>query len=510
MSLPEATFVNWLSALALVVDAANGAPETTALRGTLVADAAARELGLGEEDAATAVYGALFRYLGCTSYAVEEANVLGDEHEAARLLAPLEPDDGRGIMRAVVTAGGSEESTFERALRLTRGVFEAPSFVDGYRASQCEGAVLLASRLDVSARVRATLGALHEHWDGSGGPARLAGASIPEAARVVHIARETTVQFAMRDGLHAVGRCLERRAGKQLDPDMCRRLARSETFRAAFTEEPIWDAVRGVLLRHLSHAFEGVPSLDVLVQVFGDYADQKSPWFLGHARRVATLAGGAARALCFDAQTTTLLVRAAWLHDIGRVSVANRVWDTPGPLGTIGWEKVRLHPYVGERICLHLDAKLGALVGNHHERADGSGYTRGIKPDHITSVLSAADVCAALGADRPHRARLSDDERERVLSIEVRNGLLRHDAVDAVLSALGARATMSTKTETLSGREREVLTLVARGMSNKEVAQKLGISARTVQAHTIRVYDKLGVRTRAGASLRGSELGLLD
>ena len=55
-----------------------------------------------------------------------------------------------------------------------------------------------------------------------------------------------------------------------------------------------------------------------------------------------------------------------------------------------------------------------------------------------------------------------------------------------------------------------MLTLVARGMSNKEVAQKLGISARTVQAHTIRVYDKLGVRTRAGASLRGSELGLLD
>jgi ATP/maltotriose-dependent transcriptional regulator MalT len=57
--------------------------------------------------------------------------------------------------------------------------------------------------------------------------------------------------------------------------------------------------------------------------------------------------------------------------------------------------------------------------------------------------------------------------------------------------------------------EREGLSLVARGLSNKEVAATLGISARTVQTHTIHAYDKLGVRTRAGAALRASELGLL-
>jgi HD-GYP domain-containing protein (c-di-GMP phosphodiesterase class II) len=513
VSFSETALVNWLSSLALVVDLANGAPETTALRGTLVAAAAARELGLGEEGAAVAVYGALFRYLGCTSYALEEANVLGDEHVGARLLAPLEMDDYGGILRAVVRAGGPGESTLARARRLTRGAFGAPSFVEGYRASHCEGAVLLASRLDVVAGVRELLGALHERWDGDGGPARLAGSSIPEPARVVHVAREATVQFALSGSRETVVRCLERRAGAQLDPDMCRRLAASEAFLEAFTVEPLWDAVRRVLARHLESAFANLPSLDVVVEVFGDFADQKNPWFLGHARRVATLATGAAHELGLDPQTVTLLARAAWLHDVGRVSVPNRVWDTPGALGPIEWEKVRLHAYVGERICLHLDAKLAALVGQHHERADGSGYARGNKPDHLTSILCAADVCSALAADRPHRERLSDEERERVLTTEVREGRLRAEAVDAVLASLGARpapGSMPPRSVTLSEREREVIMLVARGLSNKEVAQKLGISARTVQAHTIRAYDKLGVRTRAGAALRASELGLLD
>ncbi len=165
------------------------------------------------------------------------------------------------------------------------------------------------------------------------------------------------------------------------------------------------------------------------------------------------------------------------------MGVANRIWDTPGPLGILEWEKVRLHAYVGERICRHLDPDLAALVGHHHERSDGSGYARGTRPDLLSSVLAAAE--------------------------EVSSGRLRADAVRAVLATLGQWLAPSARTTMLSEREREVLALVARGMSNKEVGQALGISARTVQAHTIRAYDKLGVRTRAGATLRASELGPL-
>ena len=89
-------------------------------------------------------------------------------------------------------------------------------------------------------------------------------------------------------------------------------------------------------------------------------------------------------------------------------------------------------------------------------------------------------------------------------------GRLRADAVSAILAvARLSRAIPPPRGTKLSEREREVLALVARGLSNKEVARTLGISARTVQTQTIRVSDKLGVRTRAEAALRGAELGLL-
>jgi len=504
----EPVVVAWLTSLGSVVDLANGAPDTTALRGTIVAAAVARELALDERAAAAAVIGSLFRYLGCTSYAHEDADLFGDEHEAARLLAAFEPTEGLAIARAVATELEPESSLLARARRLARLALEGRAFRRGYEASQCEGATLLASRLDVTRDVRETLDALYERWDGSGGPAGAAGERISVAARVLHVAREATVHYLLRGGLAGVVRCLEQRRGGQLDPAICRAMLGSEALAAAFSDEALFERASAVIRAHLAHAFTKLPSLDTIAEVFGDFADQKCPWFLGHARRVAGLARAAAEHLALEPATIETLVRAAWLHDVGRVSVPNRIWATRGPLGTLEWERVRLHAYVAERVCQALDPEIAHLVGAHHEREDGSGYARGIRPNLVASVLAAADVCAALGADRPHRERWTEAKRDELLQAEVAKGRLRADAVEAVLVALG-RAPSSRPPSLLSQREREVLRLAARGASNKEIAASLGISSRTVQSHTIRIYDKLGVRTRAGAALRGAELGLL-
>jgi len=503
------TLLSALASLGLAIDMANGSPETTVLRGTWVAVVAARELGLDAETTAAATFGALFRYLGCTSFAHEESRLLGDEHHAARVLAPLDKKDVAPLATAIFR--DLEGDTFERALRGARILREGIDFRAGYEASHCEGATLLASRLCAHPRVLEVLSALHERWDGDGGPARLSREEIPLAARVVHLAREATVHFVLRGGEVGAVKCLEVRAKKQLDPSMCARLATSEAFLRAFREEPLWDNVTKALDDSLALAFTAVPSLDDVIHVMGEFADQKCPIFLGHARRVAQLVQGAALKLGLDALRTRCLVRAAWLHDLGRVSVPNRVFLTRGPLGPIEWEKVRLHPYVGERIAQHLDPGVAKLVGAHHERLDGTGYPTGRRPDDLTSVLAAADVLAAMSEDRPHRARLTTEERHRALALEVSSGRLPKDAVLAVLAAEGGAASVPppSEVEELTLREREVLTLVARGLSNKEIAGRLGISDRTVQSHTIRSYDKLGVRTRAGAALRASELGLL-
>lgn len=76
-----------------------------------------------------------------------------------------------------------------------------------------------------------------------------------------------------------------------------------------------------------------------------------------------------------------------------------------------------------------------------------------------------------------------------------------------LLSAVRGPATAVA--ETLSGREREVLSLVARGTSNREIAAKLFISEATVKTHLTHIYGKLGVKDRAAAVAVGYDRGVL-
>jgi len=69
----------------------------------------------------------------------------------------------------------------------------------------------------------------------------------------------------------------------------------------------------------------------------------------------------------------------------------------------------------------------------------------------------------------------------------------------------------TTRQQTLgiTARELEILTLVTRGMSNREIATQLFVSENTVKTHCARAFDKLGAARRTQAVLRGKELGLL-
>jgi LuxR family maltose regulon positive regulatory protein len=63
--------------------------------------------------------------------------------------------------------------------------------------------------------------------------------------------------------------------------------------------------------------------------------------------------------------------------------------------------------------------------------------------------------------------------------------------------------------EPLSKRELQILDLIARGTSNSEIAQKLGITIDTVKRHVNHIFSKLGVRNRVQAVKQAQELGLL-
>jgi DNA-binding NarL/FixJ family response regulator len=177
---------------------------------------------------------------------------------------------------------------------------------------------------------------------------------------------------------------------------------------------------------------------------------------------------------------------------------------------------VRLHSYYTERVLARPGAlaQLGALASYHHERLDGSGYHRGA-PAAIQSpaarILAAADVYQAMTEARPHRPARTPDDAAEQLRREARAGRLDAAAVDGILGAAGQRAGAARRAFAagLSEREVEVLRLLARGNSIKQIAETLVLAPKTVDNHIQHIYNKIGVSTRAGATLFAMEQNLL-
>jgi HD-GYP domain-containing protein (c-di-GMP phosphodiesterase class II)/DNA-binding CsgD family transcriptional regulator len=259
-----------------------------------------------------------------------------------------------------------------------------------------------------------------------------------------------------------------------------------------------------------------------VAQAFATYVDVKSPYTLGHSSAVARLAVAAARAAGIRGEAELEHLRiAALLHDLGFVSVPNGILEKPSALNAAEWERVRLHAYQTERVLSYAPCFRGfaRLASSDHERLDGSGYPRGAAEaagDRPAHLLAVADVLTALLEARAHRAAMTPDQAVKTLALEARRGTLDREAVDAVLAAsglgksgAGADADGHGRGEPrlrgegpsrLSERELEVLTLLARGLSNKQIGVELGISPKTAQHHVAHIYEKTGVSSRAAAA----------
>ena len=125
-------------------------------------------------------------------------------------------------------------------------------------------------------------------------------------------------------------------------------------------------------------------------------------------------------------------------------------------------------------------------------------------------MLGAADAYQAMREPRPYRPPLPADVAAAELRAEVRAGRLDVDAVDAVLGAAGHRISgRRSGPAGLTPREVEVLRLLARGLSNKQIAAQLVITPKTVGNHVEHIYAKIGASSRAGAGLFAMQHGLL-
>jgi HD-GYP domain-containing protein (c-di-GMP phosphodiesterase class II) len=371
----------------------------------------------------------------------------------------------------------------------------------------------LGEELGLDEQVLDALVASYEQWDGKGWPGELQGEAVPLAARIAQLSEFTEVAQRV-GGPEAVHALMRERAGSQFDPQLAGLMdAEAEMMVAGLDSVSTWDAVidaePALAIVLSADRFDGA------LEAIGNFVDLKSPYFLGHCRAVAQLVAGAAeQAGLGEAQARTLR-RAALVHDLGRLGVSNAIWDKSGPLGAGEWERVRLHPHLTERMLHQSEAlaPLGAIAVQHRERLDGSGYPRGLSGGAISRsarILGAADAYQAMREPRAYRPPRSPEEAASELRAEVRAGRMDAGAVDAVLAAAGHRVARRREGPAgLTEREVEVLRLLARGLSNKEIAQRLVISPKTVGNHVEHIYAKINASTRTAAGLYAMRNGLL-
>jgi len=118
------------------------------------------------------------------------------------------------------------------------------------------------------------------------------------------------------------------------------------------------------------------------------------------------------------------LVRAALLHDLGKLGVSNEILDKPGKLDAAEWESVRSHPGRGAEILSRMAAfaPLAKIALEHHERLDGKGYPQQLSGEAInleTRIVTTADIFDALTADRPYRKAMSAGEALAIMRADV-------------------------------------------------------------------------------------------
>jgi HD-GYP domain-containing protein (c-di-GMP phosphodiesterase class II) len=307
---------------------------------------------------------------------------------------------------------------------------------------------------------------------------------------------------------------IRQRAGHAFDPAIANTIADQATTILAVADEPesAWEATLAAEPRPWL-TLNG-REIDRALAAVGDFADLVSPSLSRHSPGVAELSKAAAQLCQFDTADISLVGRAALLHDVGRVAVHPRVWQKPGPLTTDEWEQVRLHAYHTERVLHRSEflAPLAHVACAHHERLDGTGYHRGVGATSLpptARLLAAADSFRAMTEPRAHREPLSPEAAADVISQGARAGLHDPDIVAAVLEAAGQPAQPITRPAGLTEREAEVLGLLARGLQTKQVARALDISVKTADRHIQNAYRKVGVSTRAGATLFAMEHGLV-
>jgi HD-GYP domain-containing protein (c-di-GMP phosphodiesterase class II) len=501
-----------IASLSLATDLAMGFPLEHGLRSTLIAMGLCDRLEVDSETASQTYFLSLLFYVGCNAPVEVGWEVFGDDGSLTTYATPFRfgtrTEMAMGMLRAVAPPTAPAHVRVWRAARHFPGL--AIGF-GGVVSATCEIARMLTEELGLSRDVSGLFAYEAERWDGKGLPGGVVGGAIPLAVRIAHVASDAAFQRMLGDSRSVVD-VIAARGGGAFDPAVTEVFTRhGEEILDRGAEGSLWGRTLASEPKPWQ-TLEG-DAIDRALAAMGHFSDMGVPELVDHSAGVSQLCSRAAKVLSFDTAAVAMARRAAFIHDLGRVSVPMRIWQKTGSLSLDDWEQVRLHAYHTERVLTHSPflAALAPVAGAHHERLDGSGYHRGaaVSSLHpIARLLAAADAYHAMTEPRPHRTAMSSGEAAETMQRATADGHFAADAVAAVLEVSGHSTAPIESPAGLTDREVQVVELLARGLQTKQVARALGISPKTADFHIQNSYRKMGVSTRAGATLFAMQHGL--
>jgi HD-GYP domain-containing protein (c-di-GMP phosphodiesterase class II) len=425
-----------VATLSLATDLGRGEPMEHSLRQTVIALRIADRISVDDPARVATYYTGLLANVYCHADAYEQARWLGDD--IALKHGAYEPD-----LFSLLRMIGSGQRGLPRVRTVAAFPVGGVRFLKSIFETHTALASRFAERIGLDERTCTALRQTYEQWDGKGGPKGIRGEAVSLPARIVQLADFTEVHNR-RHGAEAARRLARKQRGKQFDPML------ADLFEAHADElvadldaaSSCWEAVIDAE-PSLERTVDG-DELDDALEAMADLVDMKSPHLSGHSRGVANLVAEAGRVSGLPEHEIAALRRAGLLHDLGRLGVSNSIWDKPGPLSAAEMERVRLHPYLTDRMLAGVAelAPSRELAARHHERLDGSGYPRGLTATSLSAadrLLAAADVYHAMTEPRAHRPARSQGEAADALRAEARAGCLDGAAVNAVLRAAGHR-----------------------------------------------------------------------
>lgn len=289
-------------------------------------------------------------------------------------------------------------------------------------------------------RVARVVRSHHDSWQGPN-TSGLEGESIPLFSRIISLADRVAIMISnARYVLHQRDWILEhvtRLAGVKFDPMLV------ECLRRAAARESFWlDVVSGGLRERIASQFPlrsrscSLEDLRSLAGVFARVIDMKSPFTLEHSHGVARVAAELARRAGAPAWAQDLMEIAGLLHDVGKLSIPDRILEKPAPLTGAEFEVMKRHVYETHNVLGRIPGleEVSKWASFHHERLDGSGYPFHVTGDKLSlgaRIMAVSDVFQALNQNRPYRSAFSREEMLKRLDRLVKAG-----AIDGAVAAL--------------------------------------------------------------------------